>query len=309
MPNYITIDGGTTNTRISLAMDGSIIDTLRFHVGARNGIENEKLLKTTIQHGISRLLENHNLRESDITRILASGMITSEYGLITLDHITAPAGIDELHHTMLEAALKDISNIPFVFVRGIKTGCSTLHNADMMRGEETELMGVLQGEGVYILLGSHSKIIEVDSSKRIVNFKTMLTGEMLSALSENTILKSAVALNNQSIDRAFLLEGFQCAKQFGINNALFKVRILKTLFDKTANEIYSFYLGIVLCDEIQYVLALKAKKIIVTGQPQIKEAVVALLRQLASADLTFISEKDAANATARGMIKIFEHHK
>ena len=38
MANYITIDGGTTNTRISLIKDLTITDTLKFNIGAKGGI-------------------------------------------------------------------------------------------------------------------------------------------------------------------------------------------------------------------------------------------------------------------------------
>ena len=66
------------------------------------------------------------------------------YGLVNLPHITVPAGIDELHNSMEKVVLSEISNIPFCFIRGVKTECSNLEDADMMRGEETEVMGIFQ---------------------------------------------------------------------------------------------------------------------------------------------------------------------
>ena len=47
MSNYITVDGGTTNTRISLVVNGNIVDTIKYNVGAGKSIENKNILKNT----------------------------------------------------------------------------------------------------------------------------------------------------------------------------------------------------------------------------------------------------------------------
>ena len=178
MANYICIDGGTTNTRINLVCDRKLVDSMKFNVGARSGIDNKMLLRTTVRDGIVELLSRNAMDKANISMILASGMITSEFGLVELPHILAPAGMDEMHAAMHKVVLEDISDIPFVFMRGVKTSVDTLESADMMRGEETELMGLYSEEGVYILPGSHSKIIKTNAKGQIVNFTTMLTGEM-----------------------------------------------------------------------------------------------------------------------------------
>ena len=221
MKRYITIDGGTTNTRLSLVLDNRVIDTVRYAAGARAGIEDKTVLKNAVREGISRLLSVNGLIESDICRILASGMITSEFGLYHLDHLTAPAGLAELHAGMEQVILSDICSIPFVFLRGVKQQGDILH-ADVMRGEETELMGLCpQPNCVYILPGSHSKVIRTDENCRIASFSTTLTGEMISALSQTTILKSSVSLVDHALCKESLLEGYNICKELGMNAALF----------------------------------------------------------------------------------------
>ena len=212
MSNYITVDSGTTNTRISLVRDLKVIDTLKFNVGAKNGIDNKTLLRNTIRTGIKQMLTKNNISENNITRILASGMITSEFGLCPLEHIVVPVGISELHNSMEEVVLNDISEIPFVFIRGVKTKADDMETADIMRGEETEIMGVMTSEDcecVYILPGSHSKIIQTDKSQRITGFLTMLTGELASAVAQNTILKSSVKFEFSEIDREYIIKGYE----------------------------------------------------------------------------------------------------
>ena len=135
MMRYITVDGGTSNTRVMLVQNGQIEDIVRIPFGARAGIENATALRTAIRDGISELLVRHKLKEADIERILASGMITSEFGLCNLPHTCAPAGIAELHAQLHEVVLEDISPIPFVFIRGVKTVGTSVADTDMMRGE------------------------------------------------------------------------------------------------------------------------------------------------------------------------------
>lgn len=308
MANYIAIDGGTTNTRISLVKNYEIVDTLKFNVGARVGIENNETLKNTIKEGISTILLKNNFKETYITKILVSGMLTSEFGLCNLEHLKTPAGINELHNNMKEMVLKDIADIPFVFIRGIKTNADDLKTADMMRGEETELMGIMNEsdkECVYVLPGSHSKIIKTDCNGKIENFVTMLTGEMIYALSQNTILKGSLNLSD-NIDEDYLIKGFEYCKKNGINEALFKVRILKNLFSASDEEAYSFFMGIVLYGEISSILNMNPKKIVIGGRKQLKEAMRILLLKNSDCEIICISDKDVDQSSAKGMIRVFE---
>ena len=72
MINYIAIDGGTTNTRISLVVNGNIVDTIKYNVGAGKSINNKNILKSTIKDGIDKILRRNNMQSFEIQRILAS---------------------------------------------------------------------------------------------------------------------------------------------------------------------------------------------------------------------------------------------
>lgn len=304
MKNYITIDGGTTNTRVSLIKDEKIVKTIKLAIGARVGIDNKKLLVSEIKKAVEQLGNGE-----PIERILASGMITSEFGLYNLSHITAPAGIKELHGAMKEVAIPEISEIPFVFIPGVKVTGEGLHETDMMRGEETELVGLCNGccaGGIYILPGSHSKIITVDCDGRIVDFSTMLTGEMIAALSGGTILKDAVDLNQSETSEEFLLKGYNYCNSFGINEALFKTRVLKNLLGASENEVYSFFIGAVLHGEIKRIVAENEINIVIGGKAQIKNAMYKLLIHICNKDIILMPDDKADTASNFGMIMIYE---
>ena len=239
MATYITIDGGTTNTRVNLVVNGEIVDKEFIPFGAKASIGNREKLKAAIKDAIAGLIERQNIKESDVTKILASGMITSEHGLVQIPHIKTPAGLAELNAAMHEVTLDDISNIPFVFISGVKTDADELCDADMMRGEEAEIFGIGKGaDGVYVLPGSHSKIVSVEGGK-ITRFKTMLTGEMIATLLDGTILKGSFDLSKVSLVKEYLFKGYEYCRDNGINDALFKVRILKNLFGASENELFS----------------------------------------------------------------------
>ena len=310
MTTYITIDGGTTNTRLHLVRNKEIISTLKLSVGARKNIENPGLFKESIRDAIERLLKENNLTESDITRILASGMITSEFGLINLPHTEAPAGIRELHDTMKETVIPEISSVPFVFMRGVKVIGDSLYNTDIMRGEETELMGMIDlsyGKCIYILPGSHSKIIKVDNDGRITAFSTMLTGEMIASLSQNTILKDAVDLSDSSLNEEYLIKGYEYSKEYGINNALFKTRILKNIFACDKDETYSFFMGVMLCEEIEEIIKSDADSVALGGKAQIKEATAMILTKKCDKKIIVLDEKTVDSSTALGAVRIYEN--
>jgi 2-dehydro-3-deoxygalactonokinase len=167
--NYITIDGGTTTTRISLVCDKQIKQTVKLSVGARKSMDGGADYKGEIKSAIEKVLSDNNIKNEDIKRILASGMITSEFGLCNLPHISVPAGIQELHENMHETVISEISDIPFVFIRGVKSVSDNLSETDMMRGEETELFGLTphtMPDALYVLPGSHSKLIKTDCYDR-----------------------------------------------------------------------------------------------------------------------------------------------
>ena len=309
MADYITIDGGTTNTRISFVKNYKVTDTVKLNIGAKAGIDNNTALKTGIKNAISQILLRNNCKES-ICVILASGMITSEFGLYKLPHITAPAGIKELHNNMEKVLLNEISDIPFVFIRGVKTDSLSIEGADMIRGEETELVGIMKendGECVYVLPGSHSKVIHTDKEGRIKEFSTMLTGEMIEALSKYTILKDAVSMENTQLQREYLLKGTDYALTYGINEALFKVRVMKNILGVSQDGIYSFYTGAVLSGEVSRIIDYNSPKIIIGGKKQLKEALGIILKEKTDANIVCISDDAVDSSVSVGMIKIYEY--
>lgn len=306
---YITIDGGTTNTRINL-FDNKTIDSVKINIGARLGLEDKKGLYNGVKDAINDLLSKNSLTEKDIECVIAAGMITSEGGLKTVNHVPAPAGLKELKKGMVKANLPEITNIPFYFVPGIRLYGETFDCTDVMRGEEVEVFGInklmnIKGEAAYVLPGSHSKLIFTDNGGKICDFFTAMTGEMIASLSSGTILNSNVDLKKANLND-MLYTGYSYALENGINKALFKVRILSNFMNGTKDDAYSFFLGVILADEVEAVKKSTASKVYIAGRAQIKEAEALLLKRFTDKEVILVPDEYASQATSFGMAEVFE---
>jgi len=311
MKRYLCIDGGTTNTRLVLVEDGCAVDRCRISAGAGN---TERAQMAVLLHdAIDELLKKHGLQESDITAIIASGMITSDRGLCELKHIPAPAGIAELHEAMHAENMPVVSSLPIHFIRGVRMCGDSPETIDMMRGEETELIGIMSALGamgrnsICVLPGSHSKLIRTDEKGRISVFSTMLTGEMMAALAKNTILRDAVDLSFVDTEAEPLIRGYEYAKSRGINEAMFKVRVLKNMLGATPCACYSFFMGAVLQAEIDCILAADAQTVIIGGKRAFREPMQTLLARYTDAEIRCVEDAVSDSAAPLGMIRVFEY--
>ena len=308
MAHYVTIDGGTTNTRIRLVTDGKVVASARLPMGAKDCIGSASPYKTRLCEDIATLLYHANLRPSDVTAMLASGMLTCEHGLCHVPHLNTPVGIAQLHGGMVRADLDGIA-IPCYFIPGVKTLTEDPSQCDMMRGEESEFWGLaeqMDPDSVCVLPGSHTKHIFSDAQKRITSSNTLLTGEMLEALSQHTILSASVDMSVTEFDEDALLWGYDDACKSGINRVLFQARILDTLLQKSPREVYSYFLGAILYGDVK-ILEEYGKKVYIGGKRQLRESLLYLIRQRTALCAKEIPEKDAELASTYGVIRIFEY--
>jgi 2-dehydro-3-deoxygalactonokinase len=188
-------------------------------------------------------------------------MISSNMGLWELPHLIAPAGVEELAAGMRATVLPAVTDRPIWFVPGVKTfsGVVTLENCDqvdMMRGEEVETFGLmaqtqLTGPAIVILPGSHTKFVQLDGNNRITGSITSIAGELLAALTHNTLISNALDKSfAQRIEPEALLSGAKHSRRVGLARACFQVRLLDLFADLTVNQKANFLLGAVLASDL-----------------------------------------------------------
>jgi 2-dehydro-3-deoxygalactonokinase len=184
--------------------------------------------------------------------VLLSGMIGSRQGWVEAPYLPCPAGPEEI-----AAALADV---PFDWAQvEIVPGLSSVDAAgvaEVLRGEETQLIGVLNvvgSTGWACLPGTHAKWARVEDG-RISRFWTYLTGEAYAALRGHTILGRMMrdgATDPEAFDRGVARSG----DPGGLLHHLFGVRSLALVGRLGEGGGSSYLSGLLIGHEVRAALA------------------------------------------------------
>ena len=186
---------------------------------------------------------------------LMAGMVGSRQGWVEAAYCPCPAGAADLAAHLLWVQPGRVAIVP-----GLSTEQGGL--PDVMRGEETQVIGALQllglgdtAQATMVLPGTHSKWVTVQAG-RITGFATHLTGECYALLRQQSILARTLPAD----DAAWVPEAFdrglaQARQPGGLLHHLFSVRTL-ALFDRLDAAGLACYLsGLVIGEELRAQLA------------------------------------------------------
>jgi 2-dehydro-3-deoxygalactonokinase len=190
--------------------------------------------------------------------------------------------------------------------------------ADVMRGEETQAMGLLAGGGelrqdaTLLLPGTHSKHINVKVDA-IVDFTTYMTGELFALLCVHGILKHSIALPSKLGDSArtsaFRDGVFHARQRVALSGALFAVRANHLLHGVHPEAGAWFLSGLLVGAEVIDALESSPSEtpIILCTEPGL-EALYGIAFQTLEADHRFtpIPQGLADEAAARGQSLVLE---
>lgn len=139
------------------------------------------------------------LAPADYPRVLVEGLealsVSSRVPVLICGMAGAAGGLQEAGYLQTPLSLSRLGadacrvNLPGRDVR-ILPGVSTLRPApDVMRGEETQILGLRSGEQTQLacLPGTHSKWVALKGD-RLTGFTTYMTGELFEVVSQNSIL-------------------------------------------------------------------------------------------------------------------------
>jgi len=286
--NYLAVDSGTTNTRVWLMRGTEVAAKRQVPAGVRNtAIDgHNRVLMREIRRAILEL-RNSASPEDRPNILIAAGMITSDLGLHEVKHAQAPAGIEDLAAGIQTCRFDKTDDVLFHFIPGVRSGpavadLQNVNTIDIMRGEETEIFGALEefdlhGPILYLHLGSHTKMIQVDASQRISDGASTLGGELLLSIQQQTILRSSLPETQvTALDEEFFQQGWENCQRFGVTRALYLVRIfdLNSSFPKTS--LFSFLLGVLLHQEFRCFNLLAARtgtdRVVLSGLPHLQPA-------------------------------------
>lgn len=295
---FITIDGGTTNTRAVLWKDDMILAASAREVGVRDTAISDSVspLRLAVKACVEEVMAQASISFSDLEAVAASGMLTSNVGLVEIPHLAAPVTASMLAKGIRQVLLEDICPIPISFIPGVKNQVSpvtmeSFEQMDMMRGEEVETFAILKehpvrGSAVIVLPGSHTKFVAVDASGAITGCLTTINGELLSAVTHHTILAGAVGrkfADEEHYNSSMVLRGAAAAAGTGLGRACFSGRILSTFVTEEPMDIANFLLGAVLQGDVEALKNSEAlavtpeTEIIIAGKNPLRQALYDIL--------------------------------
>ncbi len=263
----VYIDGGTTNSRMWLVADGIPLARHAVSTGVRDVARGDRRkFEKGLRAGIDEVARKGRLDGfAPPNRVVAAGMIASELGLGEVPHVETPAGAREVAAGIRIIQAPAVTDLEVLLVPGVRTGGSIDHPrdvgaTDVMRGEETLCLGLMElgmlpPGGALYNLGSHWKIVQTDSERRISSSMTSLTGELIHAVQSDTILASSVPPDRPTeLDEEWLAAGMREAETAGLPRALFCVRLLEQRCESTPGQRLAFLVGAVLASELKPLL-------------------------------------------------------
>lgn len=303
---YIAMDMGTSNTRVWLNNGNKVIAQKHSTFGASfKKTAGAEAFFEKVNFLVDSLLSDSSIERCDVECIIVSGMGGSEMGLCEIAHISTPVDLYTLANSVVRKNIPQINGIDILFVPGVMMKCGN-EICDMMRGEETELYGILSGMNekeafTLVLPGTHNKIISVSESGRIKHFCTTMSGEMLDLLIKQSILQGSVS-HDFKPSSEYVLRGALDANQNGIGYTAFHTRVMSK--NGVDSDLLSSYIyGAVISQDIPIISEIaNGGKVYVGGRNSLRYIYSMLLKNKNAA---MLDEEIASGAVRRGLAEIY----
>ena len=161
----------------------------------------------------------HTLDVGPDVRVILSGMVGSAQGWRDAGYLDCAVPLADLPQHLVPAGPPGCFIVPGYCYRG--------QTVDVMRGEETQLLGALalgMGDGMVVLPGTHSKWSLLRGGQ-LARWSTYMTGELFAMLSHGGTLASIINGADARDDAEAFAAGVDFARQkLALSHALFTVR-------------------------------------------------------------------------------------
>ena len=227
-------------------------------------VENEAILdKVLSEEGVSALQAGqhrdvflrrcgHWLEAEPEAPVLLVGMVGSREGWVMAPYAACPAGPEDIARAMIPVDLENGRKA--YIVPGLS--CEPAPGAfDVMRGEETLVLGAGVEDGIVCSPGTHPKWIEMRAG-RIQRFATYMTGEMYALLLEHSMIgRPATQPEDQKgfdlgLDAAARNSGTTGDRRVGLLHLLFGARAAVVSGHMAPNLLAPYLSGLLTGDEI-----------------------------------------------------------
>ena len=290
--DFIAINWGSSNFRAYLMDHGGQV---------RDAWTEAAGIASLDRAGMQTQIERASQRWPQADALYACGMIGSNIGWDDAGYAPCPIGLEGLS-TRLRAT--SIAGRSMRIVPGLACRRSADDAPDIMRGEETELFGLLcagqlPSHGVVALPGTHGKWVRIEDGA-VTEFMTAMSGEIFDRLTALGLLASIVGA--PAAPGAAFDMGVRTAasRQLGLGTLLFGARARVIRGELARDDAASYVRGLLIGAEIADALTLypmgRDQGITLVGSSVVCVMYARALTLLGVASSTV----DAAHATTQG---------
>lgn len=263
MIKWIAVDWGTTHLRAYAMSDNNEVIA---EAGSADGMGS--LTPEAFEHALLALIDDW-LPTDEAMTVLACGMVGARQGWTEAPYNSTPCEPLTLGQS-IQVETKDARlNVH------ILPGISQAAPADVMRGEETQIAGLIADQTNAIctvcLPGTHSKWVSLKHGK-VDHFTTSMTGEMFSLLSQQSILRHSTSQDGWN-ENAFL-EGARASIDHpeNLQSACFQLRARFLLDDFSPIMARARLSGLLIGAEIAGAKSYwKAESVAIVGDPALSK--------------------------------------
>ncbi len=318
MSTVIVLQSEASYTCASLWNGRQVVAKAQRPVGVRNTTADghNGQVRAAVQETIAEVIACTGLSPE---AVVCSGMITANVGLLEVPHIPAPAGLQDLAGGMVRREFPELSTLPFYFIPGVKSlpaelNAETLGETDIARGEEAETVGLLELTGISgpALLMRYQfthKAIAVDAAGRIQHTRTAITGEVIPAVAEHTLIKASLApLDQVEPVEAMWRAGLVQAQASGFGRALFLTRVAEQIWRRSKEEATSFFMGVALSLDLPLLEGARESgaTVVAYGKGHFPALLKAYLQGEGWPDVRLLDDATAELAPVLGAVRVYE---
>lgn len=294
-------DWGTTHLRLYLvATDGEILASLQ-GPGARDSVGR-------FAQALEALVSQWPAEVRALPVILC-GMVGSSLGWTQATYVTCPARPEQIANSCVALQHGRVHVVP-----GLSC-LNRLQAPDVLRGEETQILGALRlhpllhsGRHLLCLPGTHTKWVVLQDGV-VSEFLTAPTGELFAVLSTNTILVSderqAVQPTSASDESAYTrgVERFHAHPDADLLHQLFEVRSRRLFRELDSPEAGAYLSGLLIAHDVHGALRLMSEAadsgaVYIIGSPQLVRWYQLALQR----EHRLVLSIDAGDAVIAGML-------
>ncbi|QNF32815.1 2-dehydro-3-deoxygalactonokinase [Adhaeribacter swui] len=249
----------------------------------------------------------------DTVPIVLSGMASSSLGLEELPYAELPFAVDGSQAGVHYFGSQPDFPHDLMLISGLRT------QQDVMRGEETQLVGLIElmetasisEEAIFIFPGTHSKHIIV-RQQQVVDFQTYMTGEVFNLMADGSILKDSIESPvTKEISESELngfRQGVQESGKAGILHGLFTVRTNQLFQNLNKKQNYFYLSGLLIGTELRSLQQKDTPQIILSSGSNLYEFYKLAVEELGLTEHTITIPPDLIDRAAiAGQVTIFQN--